>query len=66
MQATAVTSFETSNRKEAACPGEWRVIEPVIELAVTQANVQGAYVYHFDLESGQARLSAFVGQAPFP
>jgi GAF domain-containing protein len=41
------------------------VIEPVIELAITQANSQGAYVYSFDQENAQASLSAFVGPTPF-
>jgi GAF domain-containing protein len=41
------------------------VIEPVIELAITQANGQGAYVYQFDLRSARASLVAFAGPAPF-
>ena len=67
MQATVVSSFGTSQTysREQAFPGEWRVIEPVIELAVTQANVQGAYVYYFDPEEPRASLSAFVGPSPF-
>jgi hypothetical protein len=40
------------------------VIEPVIELAITQANAQGAYVYRFDQANARAILSAFVGPAP--
>jgi GAF domain-containing protein len=55
MQATAVSFPGT---------GEWKVIEPVIELAVTQANAQGAYVYRFDRENARASLAAFVGPAP--
>jgi GAF domain-containing protein len=59
MQATAVPFSETSDQTS-----EWRVIEPVIELAITQANAQGAYVYRFDQENVRATLSAFVGPAP--
>jgi GAF domain-containing protein len=55
MQATAVSFAGT---------GEWKVIEPVIELAITQANAQGAYVYRFDHENARASLSAFVGPTP--
>jgi GAF domain-containing protein len=58
MSATALSlssSFAT---------GEGKVIEPVIELAVTQANAQGAYVYRFEPENNRAALSAFVGPAP--
>jgi signal transduction protein with GAF and PtsI domain len=36
----------------------------VIELAITQANAQGAYVYSFEQENTQASLTAFVGPAP--
>jgi GAF domain-containing protein len=55
MQATAIAISEMN---------EWKVIEPVIELANTQANAQGAYVYRFDPEYPRATLAAFVGPAP--
>jgi GAF domain-containing protein len=77
MQATAVssvssvssvskTSFGTSapDWRQEDPAGEWKVIEPVIELAITQANAQGAYVYRFDQETGRASLCAFAGPAP--
>ena len=56
MQATAAPE-ETS-------ASQWKVIEPVIELAITQAHSQGAYVYYFEQETARASLSAFVGPAP--
>jgi len=72
MQASAAPSlFETTFGntqeiwREEAPVSQWKVIEPVIELAITQANAQGAYVYRFDDETGRASLSAFVGRAPF-
>jgi GAF domain-containing protein len=71
MQATATshlleTTFGTASADwhQEDPAGEWKVIEPVIELAITQANAQGAYVYRFDQESGRASLCAFVGPAP--
>jgi len=69
MQATAASLFETTfgstqdGWQEEPPANEWKVIEPVIELAITQANAQGAYVYRFD-PAGRANLSAFVGPAP--
>jgi len=67
MQATAALSLSrtTDIRQEEASAGKWKVIEPVIELAITQANAQGAYVYYFDREPARASLYAFVGPAPF-
>jgi GAF domain-containing protein len=68
MQATAAPSIyeNTQQRWQEEVPvNQWKVIEPVIELAITQANAQGAYVYRFDRESGRASLSAFVGPTPF-
>jgi GAF domain-containing protein len=72
MQATAApslieTTFGNTQEiwREEAPVSQWKVIEPVIELAITQANAQGAYVYRFDDETGRASLSAFVGRAPF-
>jgi GAF domain-containing protein len=71
MQATAAPSIFKSTFgtqdvwQEEAPVGQWKVIEPVIELAITQANAQGAYVYRFDDETGRASLSAFVGRALF-
>ena len=67
MQATDISSFGSKQGigQDAVFSGGWRVIEPVIELAITQANGQGAYVYQFDLQSARASLVAFVGPAPF-
>jgi GAF domain-containing protein len=67
MQATTVPSLSTTPdiRQEEASASQWKVIEPVIELAITQANAQGAYVYSFEQENTHASLSAFVGPAPF-
>jgi len=68
MQATAAQSIYESTQQrwqEEVPANQWKVIEPVIELAITQANAQGAYVYRFDDETGRASLSAFVGRAPF-
>src|ERR1039457_2005639 len=56
MQATAAPQDVSAS--------QCKVIEPVIELAITQANAQGAYVYYFDRENANASLSAFVGPAP--
>jgi signal transduction protein with GAF and PtsI domain len=66
MQATVVSSFGTNQRiwQGQEFSGERKIIEPVIELAITQANAQGAYVYRFDHESAQARLCAFSGPSP--
>jgi hypothetical protein len=60
MPATAISSFgsKRGSRQDEVVSGEWRVIEPVIELAITQANGQGAYVYQFDLRSARASLEA--------
>jgi GAF domain-containing protein len=68
MQATAAAlSLGTTPDiwQEQPPANDWKVIEPVIELAITQANAQGAYVYYFDRENARANLSAFVGPAPF-
>ena len=67
MQATDISSFgsKLGIGQDTVFSGGWRVIEPVIELAITQANGQGAYVYQFDLHSSRASLVAFVGPAPF-
>jgi GAF domain-containing protein len=68
MQATAAQSIyeNTQQRWQEEVPAnQWKVIEPVIELAITQANAQGAYVYRFDRENGRASLSAFVGPTPY-
>lgn len=67
MQATAATSLSIAPEVRQAQPpaGDWKVLEPVIELAILQANAQGAYVYSFDREGARASLSAFVGPAPF-
>jgi signal transduction protein with GAF and PtsI domain len=65
MQATAAPPLSTTIWQEEASASQWKVIEPVIELAITQANAQGAYVYCFDRENARASLSAFVGPAPF-
>jgi signal transduction protein with GAF and PtsI domain len=67
MQATDISSFESKQGigQDAVSSGGWRVIEPVIELAITQANGQGAYVYQFDPHPARASLVAFVGPAPF-
>jgi uroporphyrinogen-III synthase len=67
MQATAAPLLSTTSHiwQEEASASDWKVIEPVIELATTQANAQGAYVYCFDRENAYANLSAFVGPAPF-
>jgi GAF domain-containing protein len=68
MQATAAAaSLSTSPDiwQQEASASQWKVIEPVIELAITQANAQGAYVYYFDQQNAHASLSAFVGPAPF-
>jgi GAF domain-containing protein len=65
MQATAAPSLSTTLWQEETSASQWKVIEPVIELAITQANAQGAYVYYFDQENAHANLSAFVGPAPF-
>jgi len=72
MSATAASSiFETTFGsvqdvwQEEVPANQWKVIEPVIELAITQANAQGAYVYRFDRENGRASLSAFVGPTPY-
>jgi hypothetical protein len=73
MQAAVAPSlFEPTFRstqeswQEEVPTEEWKLIEPVIELAITQANSHGAYVYGFEPETGRASLSAFVGPAPSP
>jgi GAF domain-containing protein len=67
MQATVAPSLSTTpdTWQEEPSASQWKVIEPVIELAITQASAQGAYVYYFDQENAHASLSAFVGPAPF-
>ncbi len=40
---------------------EWKMLEPLLHLALTQTDVQAAFVYRFDREQPIARLSAFVG-----
>ena len=66
MQATATSLFGTKQCiwQDREFSGERKIIEPVIELAITQANAQGAYVYRFDHESVRARLCAFSGPSP--
>jgi GAF domain-containing protein len=67
MQAAAaplLIGATPDSRQAQPRASDWKVIEPVIELAITQANALGAYVYHFDRERTRADLSAFVGPAP--
>jgi len=40
---------------------EWKMMEPLLHLALTQTDVQAAFVYRFDRDQPVARLSAFVG-----
>jgi ANTAR domain len=62
MQATATAPYRIQHRnREGVSPA---AIEPVIELATTQTNTQGAYIYRFDRENAGAELAAFAGPTP--
>jgi len=43
---------------------EQRAIEPLLDLALTQTNSQGAYVYRLDSDGGAARLVISCGLTP--
>ena len=43
-------------------PGQSSAIEPLLDLAILQAQAQGAYVYRFDRENTRATLAAFAGR----
>ena len=59
---TAVHSFYSS---AAARPGEFdTAINPLLDLALTEANAQGAYLYSVDLENWAARLVVWSGLSP--
>src|SRR5271157_5910618 len=66
MSATAISPFKKPQgiREISVLPGESSALEPLLELAIIQANAQGAYVYRFDRENVRARLAAFAGPEP--
>jgi two-component system, response regulator PdtaR len=66
MSATGVNTFrKLHNVSQISVPaGENNAMLPLLEVAVSQANAQGACVYRFDRENNGAPLAAFAGPAP--
>ncbi len=66
MSATAIRVVEQPEQpgRSSAPPEESSAIEPLLDLAILQANSRSAYVYRFDRENVRARLVAFAGPAP--
>jgi two-component system, response regulator PdtaR len=56
MSATAIWDV-------SVLPSESSAIEPLLDLALSQAYAEGAYVYRFNREQASATLAAFVGPA---
>jgi len=66
MSATAIPSFRKSQESWDASilPGEANPIAPLLDLAILQTNVQGAYVYRYTGISAEATVAAFAGPEP--
>ena len=63
MQATAVTTYRTPYSIWESSISAGEAIGPLVELALTQTNLEGAYVYRFDRENSKADVVASVGRA---
>ncbi len=62
MQTAVVHSFHSS---AAVRPGDFdTAITPLLDLALTESNAQGAYLYSVDLENWTARLAVWSGLSP--
>jgi hypothetical protein len=66
MSATPVPSLRKQQeiRQPVVLPGETSAISPLLDLAILQTRVQGAYVYRFGRSGAEATLIAFVGPLP--
>ena len=64
MSATAIHSFRKPAWEVTVLPTESRALEPLLDLAVLQANAREAYVYRFDRATGRGAIAAFAGPAP--
>jgi hypothetical protein len=65
MSATSILSLtqEPPASQWLGLPGESAAISTLLDVAILQTRVEGAYVYRFDRD-GAAALIAFVGPAP--
>ncbi|HLH20003.1 MAG TPA: ANTAR domain-containing protein [Bryobacteraceae bacterium] len=66
MQASTLFSSESSLNPLAGFPGEngYSAITPLLDLALTEANAQGAYLYSVDPQKAEARLLLWSGLSP--